>query len=92
MSEPMYITRHAFDRAKERLGWKPAALERMLPKVLEDGVYHAQTKGHLKKWLSGKFFMHKATDARIYGQHAFFFKGNNLVTILHLPPELKKFL
>jgi hypothetical protein len=83
------ISKHAYDRAKERFGWKPRTLRRMLPRVLDDGLCHRDMKGHLKKWASRQFLAYKATDMRVYGQFCFFFKGNTLVTVYRLPSNVE---
>jgi hypothetical protein len=88
----MVITDHAYHRAKERLGWNAKALERMLKKVRDNGISHSQTKGSLRKWLSGEFRDHKMTDAKIYGKHCFFFYNDKLITVISIPRSLDKFL
>ncbi len=65
-------------------------MDRMLPKILENGTSHQSAKGHLKKWISGQFSMYKANDMRIYGEFAFFFKQDVLVTVYEIPPSLRR--
>lgn len=86
----VHVTHHAYERVRERLGLKKAALDRLLPRIMEKGKRHGDLKGNLHNWISGKFRAHHATDMRVYGHHCFFFKGNCLITVLHVPPDLKK--
>lgn len=91
ISIPVHITLHAYDRAKERLGWKKRTLDRMITTVVEKGLQHSEMKGNLHKWASEQFRAHKATDLRVYGEFCFFFKGSNLITVFDIPTNLKKY-
>lgn len=88
----MKISEHAYQRARERLGWNRDALKRMFPRILEKGKRHSDTKGNLYKYLSGEFSTHRASDVRIYGENLFFFRGKSLATIYQIPNSLKKCL
>jgi hypothetical protein len=87
------ITKHAYDRAKERLGWKKATLKRMVDRVLEEGVTHKETNGQLRKYLNHLYRQKgKANNMRIYGDVIFVFHGKTLITIFKLPTELIKYV
>ena len=88
----MKITNHARDRSKERNGWSDKVTERMIPKVLEKGIRHNQTKGNLHKWMSGRYnnYKRKGADIRLYGDKAYIFVNESLITILQIPQDLCK--
>ena len=87
------ITKHAYDRAKERLGWKKSTLKRMTDRVIENGVTHRETNGHLRKYLNKLYHQKgKANNMRIYGDVIFVFHGKTLITIFKLPTNLIKYV
>lgn len=86
-------TTHAYDRAKERLGWKSSVLDKMMLRAFENGVEHKDTKGTLNKYITKLWFEHKkANNVRIYGENIFFFHGNVLITLYRLETKLIKYL
>lgn len=99
MSEPslqslnLIITSHAYERAKERLGWDAGALEKMAKRSFSDGIKHSDTKGKLNRWLTKLWFNYKTcNNVRIYGQNIFFFRNNILITLYQVPNEFKKYI
>lgn len=92
--EPLlYITEHAYDRAKERLGWKHSVLDKMAEKALKQGVNHSEAKGTLKKYITKLWFEHKfCNNVKIYGEDIFFFSNNKLITLYRLDNKLIKHL
>ena len=85
------ITDHAFNRAKERLGWNATTIMRMAGKALNDGVAHADTRGRLNRYLSMLYLTHRTgNNTRIYGEHVYVFHDNLLITVLNLPHRLKR--
>lgn len=86
----MKLTRHAAERASERMGLNTKALARTAAKALSKGLAHADTKGSLNRYLSRLFLaQRKADNMRIHGEHIYLFAGESLITILHLPHEHK---
>lgn len=87
----MTITEHAKQRMKERCGFNKKAAERMAKKAFEQGVTHAQTKGKLNKWITSLYFKNvKANNIRLYGNYAYIFAGETLVTVIPVPVGLRK--
>lgn len=85
------ITDHAYERAKERCGWKEAVTDKMAKLAYEKGVNHEAAKGNLKGYIERLFMQYKtANNIKIYGEDVFLFSKNCLITIYHLPPDLKK--
>ncbi|MEM8527681.1 MAG: hypothetical protein AAGG68_23770 [Bacteroidota bacterium] len=86
-------TDHAYARAKERLSWSKKTLDRMMPKVLNEGYRHAQTKGKLKKYITQLYKKENpANNIRIYGENIYFFNSNVLITVYQLENDLKRYL
>ena len=87
------ITEHAYERAKERLGWKHDVLDRMAEKALNEGVKHGDTKGTLHRYITKLWFEYKhCNNVRIYGENIYFFCGNKLITLYRLEQKLIKHL
>jgi hypothetical protein len=87
----MVITNHAENRLKERSGLGKKSQERIVAKVLKEGITHSQTKGSLKKWVDSLYFRNKnANNIRLYGDKAYIFCNEVLVTVLQIPANLTK--
>ena len=87
----MVISEHAKQRMKERCGFNKKTCERMAQKALESGISHKQTKGRLNKWVTSLFFKKRsANNIRLYGDNAYIFCGETLITVIPIPPSLKK--
>ena len=87
----MDIFRHAAERLKERCGLNKKACERMAQKAFDEGVRHSQTKGRLNKWVTGLYFRNEnANNIRLYGDKAYIFCGETLVTVIQIPVGLMK--
>ena len=85
------ITNHAEERAKERLGWNRAALNRMADKALNEGIAHSQTRGRLNRYLTKLYLNHrKGNNNRVYGEHVFIFHNEVLITVVLLPREIRR--
>lgn len=85
------VTKHAYKRAKDRLGWNSNAIDRMADKALDEGVTHGETSGRLHRYITKLWFSHKyCNNARIYGENIFFFTDNKLITLYRLPNNLIK--
>jgi hypothetical protein len=86
---------HAVVRAKERAGWCRHALARMLERALYDGLEAGECGRALRSYLTDLTAGSPNRFARVYGQHVFIFGKDGtpdtatLVTVLHLPHELR---
>jgi hypothetical protein len=93
MVEELIISQHAYERAKERLGWSPSVLDKMALKAFTEGLKHSQTKGHLHKYITKQWFKYKhANNARVYGENIFYFSNNVLATVYQVPQDLRKYI
>ncbi len=87
----MNVSSHAKRRLKERCGFNKKSCDRMAEKAFRDGITHKQTKGRLNKWITRLFFNNcNANNIRIYGDNAYIFCGETLVTVVPVPVSLKR--
>ncbi len=87
----MDVSKHAEDRLKERCGFNRKTYERMAQKAYDIGITHAQTKGRLNKWITSLYFRNKnANNIRLYGDKAYIFCDEVLVTVIQIPVDLMK--
>ena len=90
---PVHASKHAYEAAKERLGWKKKTLDNMLERVFNNGIKHSDTKGQLNKYITKLWFKYEtANNIRIYGQDVYFFNDMKLITLYRLPNNLIKHL
>ena len=83
------VSNHAADRLKERCGLKKKSIQRMAEKVYICGIRHSETKGNLNKWISGLYSYNKnANNIRLYGDKAYIFAGQVLITVIQIPSDL----
>lgn len=87
----MQVSEHAQERLKKRNGFNKKACERMAQKALTEGITHSQTKGRLNKWITHLYFRNqRANNIRLYGDKAYIFCDETLVTVLQIPSNLMK--
>jgi hypothetical protein len=86
----MEITKHAYQRAKERCGLNKKAIDHLLPIALEKGLSHKETIGSLNKWVSGVYLRYgNGSNMRVYGEYLFICDHKALITIYKVPNNLK---
>src|SRR5687767_8787338 len=88
------ISTHATQRARERAGLKRCSLDRLLPRVLEEGISASETTGRLRGHLDS-VSQTRGYAAWVYGEHIYMTAISNegivtLVTVLPLPTEHKQ--
>lgn len=87
------VTKHAQKRLKERCGVNKKSAERMAQKAYEFGITHSETTGNLKKWVDSLYFYNKtANQIRLYGDKAYIFHNQKLITVIQIPHNLVKFV
>lgn len=86
------ISKHAEQRLKERNGLGKKSYNRIVEKAYDNGINHSQTKGNLNKWMSGLYnkYPRKGTEIKLYGDKAYIFVEQVLVTVLQIPNDIKK--
>lgn len=84
------VSRHAEMRLKERTGINRSAMQRIADKAFDVGFAHAETKGNLRKWVTSLYFHNQqANNIRLYGDKAYIFCDQTLVTVLQIPSNLR---
>lgn len=87
----MIISEHARMRMQERCGFDRRTGDQMAKNAFERGITHGQTQGRLNKWITRLYFKKKkANNIRIYGNNAYIFCGEILVTVIPVPADVKK--
>lgn len=87
----MRVSNHAKERLKERNGFNKKSCSRMAERAFKDGITHSQTKGNLNKWITSLYFKEeRANNIRLYGDKAYIFCGDVLVTVVQIPNNLMK--
>lgn len=87
----MDVSNHAKERIKERCGLGKKSYERIATKVFKDGITHSQTKGRLNKWVTSLYFKNKkANNIRLFGDKAYIYCNDVLVTVIQIPVDLMR--
>lgn len=85
--DTVYISDHAMMRLRKRLGFNRSAAFRMTRKAFDEGITKNRADGYLRTWIEGKLAHLPEgmdSDYRIYGQYAFIFNRNVLVTVYNM--------
>lgn len=87
----MEVSMHAAKRLKERCGLNKKSMQRMAQKAFDEGIRHSQTRGRLNKWVTGLYFNNRnANNIRLYGDKAYIFCEEILVTVIQIPTDLMR--
>lgn len=86
-----YVTNHGEKRLRKRSGINKKSVERIAEKAYRNGLHHKDTTGRLNRWISKLYFTNKrANSIRIYGDKAYIFADDVLITVFQVPKELIK--
>lgn len=85
------ITRHAFLRAKERLGLSQDAFRRIAAMAFCYGMPGEKTKGRLYNFIHAKAENHPNNVVMLYGENLFVFKDEHLITVYQLPRDFRNY-
>lgn len=80
------ISKHAYERMKQRNGWNKKAADRMLNRVYFDGIRPEEVKGYLKNWINNK--ADAFDDERefvLFGEKLYIFCNGTMLTVLPIP-------
>ncbi len=87
------VTKHAQRRMKQRCGVGKSSVKRLAKKVYDFGMTHSETSGNLKKWVDGLYFYNQtANQIRLYGDKAYIFHNQVLITVVQIPHNLVRFV
>ena len=85
----MIVTKHAKRRMKQRCGIGKKSAERMAKIVFDKGLKHCDLNGNLKRWVDSLYFRNQtANQIRLYGDAAYIFHNNTLITVIPIPDNL----
>lgn len=91
IKEDTQITNHASRRLKERGGFNKKSYQEIADRAVEKGLDHSELNGNLKKFVDGMACRSKSGNLfKIYSEKLFIFHDNILITVIHLPNNLKK--
>lgn len=87
------ITDHAYQRARQRLGWKKRSLERMLKRAFAQGRRVDDYSGEFGRYLTAKCRGEGVANTLIiYGEIMFFFCNSTLITLYQVPNKFSRYL
>lgn len=87
----MQVTKHAKERMKERCGLNEKSVDRMAKIAYKKGLKHRDLTGNLKKWVDGQYLKNRtANQIRLYGDKAYIFQNEKLITVIQIPHNLVK--
>ena len=85
----MKTTKHAYKRAKERLGLSSTAFDHLSAKALADNFTHKSTKGNLYKWVTSIVLRYKFKPiVYLYSDFMLITLADRIVTVLKIPSSL----
>lgn len=88
--ETLIITRHAYQRARQRLSLSATALEHRAAKAILTGLTPAQTRGYLHKYCLQLWNeKQNADNPGLHGDTLFLFAGNTLLRVWQIPASLR---
>ncbi len=88
--DELYISEHAFQRAKERLGWNKKTMIRMMKKVYDEGIADKDVKGALAPWIKSRMARYDSGERSIlYGNMLFVLSRNMVVTVVNVPTKTR---
>lgn len=86
------LTKHASMRMSQRCGIQKKTQQKVLRRVFRHGVTHAEIHqcNDLKKWVDKLYLAHRNPNKiLLYGNAAYLFKGDILLTVINIPTELQ---
>ncbi len=88
-----FVSRHAYHRLKERLGWNKKASNRMLKRVMDRGARFDTLPSSFRKWVADKAYEgFSISESRVFAEHLFLVDESShiLITVLPIPAEHRK--
>lgn len=78
----IYISRHAFERMKQRNGWNKKTALRMVKKVYDNGILPEDAPAEYRPWLKRKEKKEPGTLYKLYGDMVYVFDNQVLITTM----------
>lgn len=87
------ITKHASMRLSQRCGIQKKMQSKVVKRAWRHGVTHSESSidVNLKRWIDGLYLsQRKPNKILLYGNGAYLFKDNVLLTVIHIPESLQE--
>ena len=78
----IFISRHGFDRIRERTGWNKKTALRMVARVYDEGLSPDEVRGDYRPWVKQRAAKSPESELRLYGQYLYVFENNILITVI----------
>ena len=86
----MILTKHGIKRLRERLGLPKKTCHRMAQTAFDNGVTYLDTAGEAHRYFTKIYLKNRnANNIKIYGRFAYVFADEILITVLHVPNDIK---
>lgn len=76
----VYVSRHAFQRMKERNGWNKKTSIRMAKKIYNNGLNPDEVHGVYRPWVMNRLKKEPSATLKLYGQNLYVFDNQILIT------------
>ena len=91
MDAPVYVTKHAYKRMKERCGLNKRSAYKLWERAQQNGLDRHMMTGALRKQVDAIYYKDfQNTYCTFYDQYLFLHKGKTLITVYHLPSRITK--
>lgn len=87
------ITKHASMRMTQRCGIQKKTQAKVVRRTIRHGLTHSESSvdPNLKRWIDGLYLsQRKPNKILLYGNGAYLFKDNVLLTVIHIPESLQE--
>ena len=88
--EEIRLTNHGAKRLRERLGIPKRACQRAAQKAYDEGITFKNTAGEAHRFFDKIYHKNDSVNnTKVYGQFAYLFSNNVLITVLNIPKDIK---
>lgn len=87
------LTKHASMRMSQRCGIQKKTQAKVVRRAWRHGLTHSESSvdPNLKRWIDGLYLsQRKPNKILLYGNGAYLFKDDVLLTVIHIPESLQK--
>lgn len=86
----MYVSRHADERTRKRMGVPRSAVRKLAAKAMSEGITRYETHGPLRRYLDALYHYNEtANNIRVWGDRVWIFSDHTLVTVINLPQKYR---
>lgn len=87
------LTKHASMRMSQRCGIQKKTQAKVVRRAWRHGLTHSESSvdPNLKRWIDGLYLsQRKPNKILLYGNGAYLFKDDILITVIHIPESLQE--